>query len=145
MINQVAQIPNSKTRGASTLLVILLSVSILLNILLFVFAVPNAYWAYTHGAPQLFSLDDPLGAYTIRKDQSGEYIIKYNIGKQNESGAGVGSTQVPLDSFVGKKIKVTGNFRPIFGSPTCWKKCQFDAGISDRQIVIDVKDIQLAQ
>src|SRR4030042_4532037 len=80
------------------------------------------------------SLNNPKAMYMIKKDSNGQYIVEYIIGKgvcrycnpniDDTRHVAIGSSKISLDSFIGKKVLITGQIRRKLGKPLAWTSCR---------------------
>lgn len=115
------------------LLIVSLTLSLTANFFLFKYA----RLVFERSTPPLFKLDDEAGQYRLEKVEDGTYIIELQKGSLKTRGL-VGSTQIPLDEFNNKRVRIIGEFRPILGFPTCYKKCvkKYYAPVIDIESII---------
>lgn len=84
-----------------------------------------------------FQLNIPNANYQIQYDEPlGMYAVEVLIDEKKHSIL-VGSSQLPLDNFVGKIVRIEGEVRPILGAPNCQKKCEGNY----RAPVLDIKNV----
>src|SRR5689334_13828707 len=95
----------------------------------------------------IFSLNDTKYDYVLFKSSNGAYMINYRYeynGKPNGITAYIGSSKVDLETFVDKKIKITGKYRKTFGAPICWDSAKCLENKLDKKTftVIDIEKLE---
>lgn len=96
----------------------LFTTSIILNIILAQTVLDIKRDQYTPPFP----LSDNNATYSIKNLDSGEVVVEYKRDNLIKT-AFLGSSLIPVESFIDQSVKINGNFRPIMGQPTCHKHC----------------------
>lgn len=128
---------SQKSNPLALIFALLLTFSVALNIVLG-FNLYQAFEKTSQIVSPIFNLDDSSATYTVEKSDLGYYSIGYQRGSQTD-GALIGSSQVPLEEFVGREVNVIGEFRKVLGSPMCHTKCEG----TFRAPVVDIRDLIL--
>lgn len=91
-------------------------------------------------APVYFTLNDPIAYYSIKKtDNTDSNYPNYFVVHDTDE-VFVGTSQVELDPFVGKKIAIQGNYSGRIGNEQCIvNKCH---SLSGKSAMIDIDSIQ---
>lgn len=79
----------------------------------------------TRESPILFPLSDPGGKYVIDVENTGAYLIQYTPYNSSSKSAYIGSSQVSLDQYRGKSVRIVGEFSPVYKKPLCRTTCRF--------------------
>jgi hypothetical protein len=95
----------------------------------------------------MFSLNSTKYDYVLLKSSNGAYMINHRYeygGKPNGITAFIGSSEIDLEPFIDKKIKITGKYRKTFGAPLCWDmvKCLEFKLNEAKSTVIDVEKLE---
>lgn len=93
-----------------------------------------------------FPLDDPMAAYTLVKTDDLYWVvydtpIASDSTKLSHAAILVGKSQVDLDPYLGKIVRLKGHFNPFFQTQQCiLGNCHTFAG-KQQAVVIDIESI----
>lgn len=111
---------------------------IIILVVLILFFVSGAFNSRPNTAPVYFSLDEPTSYFSIKKTDSADPNYPNYLVVHNTDSVFVGTSQVELDPFVGKKIVIQGNYSGRIGNQQCIvNKCHPLKGA-----MIDIDSIQ---
>lgn len=95
----------------------------------------------------MFQLNDKRATYEIVKGSAGAYMVRYSVSSYGQAvgvTALIGSSEVDLESFLNKLVKIDGKYRKKFGRALCWDyvKCVENKLDQESFTVIDIKKIK---
>lgn len=118
-------------------------------VVIFLISLPILKNIYRPG-PVFFKLDEENSRYTIVKDNSADgsppnYFVVYNSSTNKDRGniqILVGKSQVDLDEYVGKNLKIIGSYSGRVDDVQCIKdKCHKIA----KSLVVDIKNVNIVE
>lgn len=122
------------------LLILLLFFSLITNVFFIKWFLTNKDFLDKRYTDQPFSFFDPSASYFIKKNDIGTYSITFQKGNEIKTIL-IGSSQIPLDKYLDKKVTLVAEFRPILGIPTCHKPCDGNGYAP----VVDIREIKLIE